>query len=111
VASLEAASGKLKYSRRRSRQFNRLRFQQSKRGSGSSLDGEDHSSAADWASRVSRQAVRSYERIVEDEVVRETASWPERRELETLQSTRRLTLNPIVQARIRLARSFTSCRR
>ena len=40
----------------------------------------------------------SYERIVEEEVMRETASWPEGREFETLPSTNRLTLNAILRA-------------
>ena len=42
--------------------------------------------------------VGSYERIVEEEVMRETASWPEGREFEALPSTSRLTLNAILRA-------------
>ena len=42
--------------------------------------------------------VGSYERIVEEEVMRETASWPEGREFEVLPSTSRLTLNAILRA-------------
>lgn len=42
--------------------------------------------------------VRSYEHIVEEEVLRETASWPEGREFETLPSTYRVTLNAILRA-------------
>jgi cytochrome P450 len=42
--------------------------------------------------------VASYERIVEEEVMRETASWPEGREFEALPSTSRLTLNAILRA-------------
>ena len=42
--------------------------------------------------------VGSYELIVEEEVMRETASWPEGREFEALPSTSRLTLNAILRA-------------
>ena len=40
----------------------------------------------------------SYEHIVEDEVMRETAGWPEGREFEILPSMSRLTLNAILRA-------------
>ena len=42
--------------------------------------------------------VKNYERIVEAEVMRETANWPEGREFETLPSMSRLTLNAILRA-------------
>ncbi len=42
--------------------------------------------------------VKNYERIVEEEVLRETANWPEGREFETLPTTTRLTLNAIMRA-------------
>jgi cytochrome P450 len=42
--------------------------------------------------------MRSYERIVEDEVMRESANWPEGREFETLGPMRRITLNVILRA-------------
>ena len=42
--------------------------------------------------------VKNYERIVEEEVLRETANWPEGREFETLPSMTRLTLNAILRA-------------
>jgi hypothetical protein len=42
--------------------------------------------------------VRSYEHIVEDEVMREIATWPEGREFETLPSMRRITLTTILRA-------------
>ena len=42
--------------------------------------------------------VRSYEHIIEDEVMREIANWPEGREFETLPSMMRLTLNAILRA-------------
>ena len=44
------------------------------------------------------KGVRSYEHIVEEEVMSETASWPEGREFETLESMSRLTLNSILRA-------------
>jgi cytochrome P450 family 138 len=40
----------------------------------------------------------AYERIVEDETVREMASWQENREFPTLPSTMRITLNAILRA-------------
>jgi cytochrome P450 len=42
--------------------------------------------------------VKNYERIVEDEVMRETANWPEGREFETLPTMTHLTLNAIMRA-------------
>ena len=42
--------------------------------------------------------VRSYERIIEDEVMREIATWPEGREFETLQPMQRITMNAILRA-------------
>ncbi|HEY2086702.1 MAG TPA: cytochrome P450 [Mycobacterium sp.] len=42
--------------------------------------------------------VKNYERIVEDEVLRETADWPEGREFQTLPSMTHLTLNAIMRA-------------
>ena len=44
------------------------------------------------------QRVRSYEHIVEDEVMREIANWPEGREFKTLQPMLRMTLNVILRA-------------
>jgi cytochrome P450 len=42
--------------------------------------------------------VRSYGHIIEDEVMREIATWPEGREFETLQPMLRITLNAILRA-------------
>jgi cytochrome P450 len=42
--------------------------------------------------------VKNYEHIIEAEVMRETANWPEGREFETLPSMTRLTLNAILRA-------------
>ncbi|HXB89967.1 cytochrome P450 [Mycobacterium sp.] len=42
--------------------------------------------------------VRTYEQLIEEEVLREIASWPEGREFETLESMLRITLNAILRA-------------
>ncbi|MGH3971368.1 MAG: cytochrome P450 [Mycobacterium sp.] len=42
--------------------------------------------------------VKSYEHIVEDEVMREIANWPEGREFKTLKPMMRMTLNVILRA-------------
>src|SRR5690242_9470368 len=42
--------------------------------------------------------VKGYEHIIEEEVMRETANWPEGREFETLDTMTRLTLNAILRA-------------
>jgi cytochrome P450 len=67
-------------------------------GSTFSLNGEEHAERRKLvlpAFHVKR--VKSYERIVEEEVMRETATWPEGREFETLPTTSRLTLNAILR--------------
>lgn len=47
---------------------------------------------------INGRGVSRYEAIVEEEVLRETASWPEGREFATLASMRRITLNIILRA-------------
>jgi cytochrome P450 len=42
--------------------------------------------------------VMSYERIIEEEAIRELASWPEGREFKTFESMNRITLNTILRA-------------
>lgn len=42
--------------------------------------------------------LKAYESIIEEEAVREMASWPERREFATLESMMRITLNVILRA-------------
>ena len=68
-------------------------------GSMFALRGEDH--------RIQRKLLTppfhgrrlsAYERIVEEETVRETASWPQGRPFPTLPSTARITLNIILRA-------------
>jgi cytochrome P450 len=44
------------------------------------------------------KAMKNYERIVEEETLRETAAWPEGREFETLEPMMRITLNIILRA-------------
>jgi len=44
------------------------------------------------------KSIASYERIVEEETVREVASWPEGREFETLEPMMRVTLSVILRA-------------
>ncbi len=44
------------------------------------------------------KSVKSYERIIEEEVLRETASWPQGREFESLDPMMRITLNAILRA-------------
>ena len=42
--------------------------------------------------------VQNYERLIEEEVIRETADWPQGREFKTLPTMGRLTLNAILRA-------------
>jgi cytochrome P450 len=44
------------------------------------------------------KGMRTYERITEEEVMREIANWPEGREFETLEPMMRITLNTILRA-------------
>jgi cytochrome P450 len=44
------------------------------------------------------KGMRSYERITEEEVMREIANWPEGREFETLEPMMRISLNTILRA-------------
>lgn len=44
------------------------------------------------------KGMRSYERITEEEVMREIATWPEGREFETLEPMMRISLNTILRA-------------
>ncbi len=68
-------------------------------GSTFSLVGKEHSDRRKLVLPNFRgKKVKNYERIVEDEVMRETANWPEGREFETLPTMTRLTLNAIMRA-------------
>jgi cytochrome P450 len=67
-------------------------------GSTFSLNGEEHAERRKLVlPAFHAKRVKSYERIVEEEVMRETATWPEGREFETLPTTSRLTLNAILR--------------
>ncbi|MDT5203793.1 MAG: hypothetical protein QOD34_429, partial [Mycobacterium sp.] len=68
-------------------------------GSTFSLLGKEHSERRKLVlPNFSGKRVKNYERIVEDEVLRETANWPEGQEFETLETMTRLTLNAIMRA-------------
>ena len=51
-----------------------------------------------WSPPFHGKRMRSYERIIEEEVMREIANWPEGREFETLQPMLRITLGAILRA-------------
>jgi cytochrome P450 len=67
-------------------------------GSTFSLDGTEHRERRKLlVPPFHGKRMASYEAIVEQEVLRETASWPEGREFETLASMMRITLNAILR--------------
>src|SRR6202008_1786935 len=68
-------------------------------GSPFSLDGTEHRERRKLlVPPLHGKRMVSYEAIVEEEVLRETASWPEGREFETMPSMMRITLNTILRA-------------
>jgi cytochrome P450 family 138 len=70
-------------------------------GSGSvfALDGEDHRQRRRLlAPPFHGQSIKNYESIIEEETLREIASWPEETTFPTLPSTMRITLNAILRA-------------
>jgi hypothetical protein len=68
-------------------------------GSTFSLLGKEHSERRKLVlPNFHGKRVRNYERIVEDEVLRETANWPLGQEFETLPTMTHLTLNAIMRA-------------
>jgi cytochrome P450 len=68
-------------------------------GSTFSLDGDEHRARRKLlVPPFHGKRMAGYEAIVEEEVLRETANWPEGREFETLQSMMRITLNAILRA-------------
>jgi cytochrome P450 len=68
-------------------------------GSTFSLNGEEHLARRRVVLPVFHGSrVGSYEHIIEEEVLRETANWPEGREFKTLEPFSRLTLNAILRA-------------
>ena len=67
-------------------------------GSTFSLDGDEHRARRKLlVPPFHGKRMAGYEAIVEDEVMRETANWPEGREFETLQPMMRITLNAILR--------------
>jgi len=70
-------------------------------GSGSvfALDRDDHRRRRRLlAPPFHGKSMKNYERIIEEETLRETASWPEGRSFATMPSTMRITLNAILRA-------------
>ncbi|BBY06514.1 putative cytochrome P450 138 [Mycobacterium noviomagense] len=70
-------------------------------GSGSvfALDGDDHRRRRRLlAPPFHGKSVTNFEHIIEEETLRETASWPQGKEFPTLPSTMRITLNTILRA-------------
>ncbi|HTI75798.1 MAG TPA: cytochrome P450 [Mycobacterium sp.] len=67
-------------------------------GSTFSLDGTEHRERRKLlVPPFHGKRMASYEGIIEEEVLRETASWPEGREFETMPSMMRITLNAILR--------------
>jgi cytochrome P450 len=67
-------------------------------GSVFALDGKEHRARRKLlAPPFHGQSIKNYEKIIEEETLRETASWPEGREFETLESMNRITLNVILR--------------
>jgi cytochrome P450 len=68
-------------------------------GSTFSLDGDDHRARRKLlVPPFHGKRMAGYEAIVEEEVMREIAGWPEGREFETLEPMMRITLNAILRA-------------
>jgi cytochrome P450 len=68
-------------------------------GSTFSLDGDEHRARRKLlVPSFHGKRMTGYEAIVEEEVMRETETWPEGREFETLQPMMRITLNAILRA-------------
>lgn len=70
-------------------------------GSGSvfALDGTDHRSRRKLLTPPFHgKSIKNYEKIFEEETLRESASWPEGQEFETLEPMMRITLNAILRA-------------
>jgi cytochrome P450 len=68
-------------------------------GSTFSLDGDEHRERRKLlVPPFHGKRMTGYEAIVEEEVMREIASWPEGREFETLEPMMRITLNAILRA-------------
>ena len=69
-------------------------------GSGSvfALDGKEHRARRKLlAPPFHGQSIKNYEKVIEEETLRETATWPEGREFPTLEPMNRITLNVILR--------------
>src|SRR6476469_9885155 len=67
-------------------------------GSVFALDGKEHRNRRKLlAPPFHGQSIRNYEKVIEEETLRETATWPEGREFATLEPMNRITLNVILR--------------
>ena len=63
-------------------------------GSVFALDGEEHRARRKLlAPPFHGQSIKNYEKVIEEETLRETANWPEGAEFQTLEPMNRITLN------------------
>ncbi len=67
-------------------------------GSVFALDGAEHRSRRKLlAPPFHGQSIKNYEKVIEEETVRESANWPEGKEIRTLEPMNRITLNVILR--------------
>jgi cytochrome P450 family 138 len=67
-------------------------------GSVFALDGTEHRARRKLlAPPFHGQSIKNYEKVIEEETLRETATWPEGREFATLEPMNRITLNVILR--------------
>ena len=67
-------------------------------GSVFALDGEEHRHRRKLlAPPFHGQSIKNYEKVIEEETLRESANWPEGREFRTLEPMNRITLNVILR--------------
>jgi cytochrome P450 family 138 len=67
-------------------------------GSVFALDGKEHRARRKLlAPPFHGQSIKNYEKVIEEETLRETATWPEGREFRTLEPMNRITLNVILR--------------
>src|SRR6476659_8164036 len=67
-------------------------------GSVFALDGKEHRNRRKLlAPPFHGQSIKNYEKVIEEETLRESASWPEGKEFRTLEPMNRITLNVILR--------------
>jgi cytochrome P450 family 138 len=67
-------------------------------GSVFALDGKEHRNRRKLlAPPFHGQSIKNYEKVIEEETLRETATWPEGKEFRTLEPMNRITLNVILR--------------